>query len=433
MLTARSLRLAIALSLGFAVSFTGPVAFAKKSEPKAEVIEQLKSGRKNPKPKINERISKKLNKAFELAAEEKFDEAVALMDEILAVKKATPYERSKANQLKANFLYNQEKYDEAVAAARAAIAADGLNNVEHLQTKLMVSQILRANEKDAEAIKAWDEWAADAPKISGLDYVVQANNYYSLENYAEAVRLVDLALATGDKPEKNWYQFKANSLYQGEKYEEAAAYAKELMVKDPSDKQWLTLAVSAYLALEKYPDALELLNNAKAKNMLDTEALWTQLYQLYTYQEKYAEAGAAIEEGMAKGFLKSDAKHLSDLGQNYYTGAQDAKEDSPEAKAMLNKAVDAFKKALPMAGNDGTPELWLGQIALFEQDQPKVARDYLSSATKKTLKQPGNAFYLLGVAEDQVGNKAAARVALTEALKHKESMTNAQNYLKNLN
>jgi predicted Zn-dependent protease len=421
-----------ALMLVLGLSLSAPMlSAAKEKAPAVEVMEVTKTGRKNPKIKISASNSKKLNKALALMQDEKYDESLAVVESILAGAKATPYEKSKGNQLKSNIYYFQDKYPEALLASRAAIAADGLPNIEHVQLKFQAVQLLVQQEKYDEAVAAFKEYEAEAPKIKGDEYVALAGSYYYQDKYPEAIAAIDQALATGEAPKQNWLQIKANSLYSGENFEGTVAYLKELLVKDPTNKQWMSLAVSSYLSLDKYPEATTMLLDAKAKGLLDTEALWTQLHQLYTYQEKYAEAAAVIEEGISKGVLKADAKRLSDLGQNYYTASQEL-EGKPEAKALLAKAVDAFTRGAAVSADDGTSELWLAQIELFENENSKRARELLLVASKKKLKQPGSAFYYLGVAEHQLGNIPAARAALNEALKYPETKSQATSYMKNL-
>lgn len=421
---------ALAIGLGLALS-TPNISVAREKTPAIEVIEITKTGRKDPKIKTSASASRKLNKALEMMHDEKYDEALEIVETIVSNAKSSPYEISKGNQLKSNILYFQDNYPDALNASRAAIAADGLSNIEHLQLKFQVVQLLVQQEKYEEAVAAFKEYEADAPKISGDEYVALAGSYYYQDKFPEAIAAIDQALATGETPKQNWQQIKANSLYQGENFEGAITYLKELMAKDPANKQWMSLTVSSYLSLDKYPEATALLLDAKEKGLLDTEALWTQLHQLYTYQEKYAQAAATIEEGISKGLLKADAKRLSDLGQNYYTASQDL-EGKPEAKALLDKAIDAFTRGAAVSPEDGTSELWLAQIELFEREDSKRARELLLVATKKKLKQPGSAFYYLGVAEHQLGNLAAARTALNEALKYPETKSQATSYMKNL-
>ena len=424
-------KLSYALTFGLAFTALDPalVAFAKAKEPAREVIETTLSGRKNPKTSIGNSVAKLLQKAQKLAEEEKFSEALVVLEQALT-KTKTPYEIAKTNQIKASYLYNTEDYDGALLAGRAAVAADGLDNVEHLQSKLFVAQMLNQSEKYEEAIVAFNDFAADAPKVKGTEYIMQASNYYNLDKFKDAIVFADKAFASGDAPGNAWYQIRLNSFYQGEDYEGAAAYAKELMAKDPDNRQWLSLAVSSYLSLDKNTEALALLNDAKGKNQLDSEALWTQLYQLYSNNDQFSEAGAAIEEGIAKGFLKNDVKRVSALAQNYYMGAQ-AAEGEPKGKLMLDKAIEAFKRAIPLDPKSGEAELWLGQIFLLDKDEPKAGQDYLASAVTKTLEKPGNAFYLLGVAQDQTGNRVAAKASLIKAQGYPESKGNATSYLKN--
>jgi hypothetical protein len=426
-------KLGAAIALGLALTATDPSLTAYAAKPKApveEVIEATLTGRKNPKKMgFGAAAGKILNKATALGDEEKYAEAIVLLDQAFG-KSKTPYEKAKVSQIKASYFYFSDDYENAAKSAMEAIKLDGLSNVEHLQTKLFLAQIYNAADKLPEAIAAFNDYAADAPKVKGSDYILQASNHYNQENFKEAIVFADKALASGDKVENSWLQIKMNSLYQGENYEGAIAYGKELMAKDPTNKQWLSLVVSSYLSLDNYADSLSLLNEAKAKGMLDSEALWTQLYQLYANSEKYVEASAALEEGISKGFIKPQAKHYLSMGQYLVTAAQEV-EGKPEAKGLGERAITALKKSIEMDTASGEAGMWLGQFYLLDLDQPKAARDVLAAAVTKTLAKPGNAYYLLGVAEEGVNNRAAAKAALLKAQGYPESKTNATNYLKN--
>lgn len=431
MITLKKLGCAMALALGVASMVQIDTALAKAKVDAPAVIEKTLTGRSNPKKTglSNNSLSKLLNKAQDLAEDEKFEEALAQLELALA-KAKTPYDIAKTNQIKASYLYNLDRLDDAASAAREAIKADGLDNIEHLQTKFLLAQLLTQAEDYPGSIKAFDDYAADAPKVKGSEYILQAGNYYYSDDFKNAIVFADKAFATGDEPAKSWYQIKLNSFYQGEDYAGAVSYAKELMVKEPDNRQYLSIIVSSYLSEDKNEEALATLIDAKGKGLLDSDSLWRQLYQLYANTEKFELAAGAIEEGIAKGFLKADAKLVNTLGQNYYMAGQDL-EEKPGAKPLFEKAIAAFKQAITLDAKDGEAELWLGQLLLLDLDDPKQARIHLAAATGKTLARPGNAYYLLGVAEDQAGNRAAAKAALVKAQGYPESKTNATNYLKN--
>jgi hypothetical protein len=435
---ASALALAFLLNIGTA-PMTSDVAFAAKKEAaaKPEVLEKTLSGRTNPAAKIGGKVSKLLQKATKLSESEKIEEpkryidAIAILDQVLAMPKLTPYELSKAQQIKASFAYNADQIPMAIEAANAAVKGNGLNNVEHLQTMMMVTQLLYQNEQYDESIKAFDAYVAEAPKIKGSDYVMQASNYYNQDKFKETVAFIDKALASGDEPQKAWYQLKANSLYQAEDYKAAAAYLKELMAKDPKEKQWVNLAASSYISEENYTEALNVLQTAKKNGLFDSPEMWKQLFGLYQNAERYVDAANTIEEAVAAGGLKRDASTMNSLGQNLYTAAQDL-DGKPEAKPLLERAEKAFKEAIALDPADGTADVWMGQLNMFERDNQKAARDHLAAAVTKKVSQIGNAYYLLGVAEFNLGNMAPAKAALTKALGYPESKSNATAFMKNL-
>ena len=70
---------------------------------------------------------------------------------------------------------------------------------------------------------------------------------------------------------------------------------------------------------------------------------------------------------------------------------------------------------------------------LLDQEKPKEAREALTAAIQKgNLRQPGNAYYQLGIAELDSDNEAAAIAAFKKAQGYPESNKNATQALKSL-
>jgi tetratricopeptide (TPR) repeat protein len=408
------------------------LAEAKKEAkpPKLEVLPG--SGRKDPKPKTSAKGSKTLNSALEaIYDEDDSAKGIALLDKLLAGK-TTPYEKSKALQVKSSALYNEDKMPEALAAIEGAIAADGLPNLEHLEAMLMRAQLLNIAERFEESTKAFDEYFKDQPQIKGDHYAVQAQNYYELEQWDKTAALIDKALSTGDKPQTAWYQLKVNSLYQAERFDDSIAYLKELLAKNPSDKNFNNLLVSAYLSAEKLDLARDQLLSMKAANLFDSELLWTQLYQVHSHLEQPLEAAKVIEEGIAAGGIKPTCERYVDLGENYYL-ASDSIDDSKaaEVKAAAERTLGAFTKAAALC-SDGTPEMWQCQLLLDVDRAKEAISSCEKSISKGNVKNIGNVHYLHAIALAEVGRIKDAQAALKIALTFPESKRNAETMLKNL-
>jgi tetratricopeptide (TPR) repeat protein len=421
MTTVRLKRLGISL-FGALTLLSAPID-ARESKPKGpEVIKVTNSGRKDPKQDLSGKGQTALKKSYDLLEKQKYDEAIAVLDGLMAGKMSN-YEKAKALQIKSQVLYEQEKIPEAIEASKAAIAADGLSNVEHIQQKLNLAQLYAMNEKYAEATAAWDDWAKDAPKIKGSDYAVQAQSFYYLDKFQEAIGMIDKAMATGDKPENSWTQLKINSLYSLQKYDDAVAYLRELLKGSPDNMTYITMLASSFIEQQKYDDALKVLADAKQRGLIKDPKQWKQIWQLYQYANKPAESAAIIEEALKSGVVTADADLYIDLGENYFTT------EPPK----YDLALAAFDKAAAMSATNGTADMWRCQVMIELDNRAKEAKSACESAIKKgNIKQIGNAYYLLGVSEYTLGNMPAAKAALTKAQGYSESKGNATGLLKDV-
>ena len=313
--------------------------------------------------------------------------------------------------------------------ASAAVTANGLDNVGHLQAMFRGVQLLYFMDRFKDSAADFDKYQHESPIIAGSEYVTQATNYFILKDYKAAIHYLDKAFATGDKPANNWYQLKATSLLENGELDAAVAYCQEMVARQPDNSEWMSILVNAYAAVHRYPEALALLNDAKSKGLANTASALTQFYQLYAKAGRFAAAVDAIDAGLAADQLQADIKTLNAKGQFLYEAAQESK-GKPEAQPLLERAIDTLNKAAAADPADGNAEFWLGQIAVFAQDDNRKARDYFAAATSKTLKHPGLAWYYLGGVEDHLNNVAAAKAALRKALNDPESKDVAEKYLK---
>ena len=84
--------------------------------------------RNDPKTDMPGALGTKLNKAQEAASDGEADKAIALIDEVLADKKVTPYAKAFALYLRSNAKWEKEDGAGAIADLKEAIALDALPN-----------------------------------------------------------------------------------------------------------------------------------------------------------------------------------------------------------------------------------------------------------------------------------------------------------------
>jgi tetratricopeptide (TPR) repeat protein len=411
-------RLMAALLLGSALALSvAPVDAARKKE--KETTSVSKTGRTDKKPISSKNFVKSYGKIAEQYEADQYDAALAGLQK-LDSPKLSAYEKAKVAQLRGFIYYNQDQVPEALEQFSAAIATDALPNEEHFQLKLTKAELYHINDQLTESAAAFDDWLRDAEKVTGRNWALQAKNYFDQDDYTQALLYIDKAFATGDKPERAWQQMKANSLLSLERTDEAIAFGRQVLAEAPDDAEFVNFLTALLLDADKPGDAMQLLEGLRAEGKLSKENLYVNLYAAYRDLERPKDAAAVMKEGLDKGIVKPSRDRYLQVGEAFY--------DSED----LVSALESFQQSAQLSDSDGTADLYVGQVYL-DQEKPKEARVAFTAAIQKgNLRQLGNAYYQLGIAELDSDNEAAAIAAFKKAQGYPESAKNATQALKSL-
>ncbi len=405
-----------ALMLGAALTLAVPSVDARSKKEEASVS---KSGREDKKPESSQKFVKAYGKIADQYEAEDYAGAIEALDK-LAGGKTSPYEKAKIAQLRGFIHYNQDELPEAIESFKAAIATDALPNSEHFQLKLTLAELYHMNEQFAESIASFDDWTKDADPVTGKNWALQAKNYFDQDDFENTLIFIDKAYATGDAPERAWAQMKANSLLSLERTDDAIAFGRDVLAKAPDDVEFVNFLSALLLDADKPQDAVTLLEGLRSQGKIAQENLYVNLYVAYRDVERPKDAAGAMREGVEKGVVKKTKDRMMQIGEAYYDG-----ED-------LTNALVFFREGAALTTDDGTADLYVGQV-LLDEEKPQEARVALTTAIQKgNLKQLGNAYYQLGIAELDSGNEAAAIAAFKKAKGFPESQKNSEQALKSL-
>jgi tetratricopeptide (TPR) repeat protein len=175
---------------------------------------------------------------------------------------------------------------------------------------------------------------------------------------------------------------------------------------------------------QKYPEAIKLMEKAKAQGALKTEKDYVNLAKLYlvTGQDSSdpkpnaAKAVQTLEEGMSKGIVPSSYDNYKLIGDANYVAGNDS------------KAIEAYKKAIPMA-TDGEAAIRAGQL-LASENKFSEARTLIQQGIAKGVKHQGSAYMLLAETQRGLKNKAGAIEAMKKAAQDPETAAKAKDWLR---
>jgi tetratricopeptide (TPR) repeat protein len=390
--------------------------------------------RKEPKVQATQDGGAKLNKAFKFLDKEDDESAKALLQAIIDGKRSNAYEKALAYQGMSQIAYNADDIKTAIDFNQRAIDLDSLDNKAHFTLIYQQVQLNMMEEDYQKALAQTDQWLALSGAETADILALKGNALYRLEKFAEASEMIKRAISLTDKPQSSWYPLLIASYIDADNYPEAAKTAEQALGKDPDNKSLIRQLASVYIEMDQAPKALEVLEGAYKRGLLTEAAELKQLYQTYSFLDKPEQATKVIDEGVAKGILKPDYDMYRGLGNAYALQAQniESEEETPEQKALWNKAVEAYTKASALA-KDGEMDFLRGQLLIQEQEKYAEGKKAMQQAfARGGLKREGEAWILLGNAEYELGNKPAAIAAYQKAKTFPATKGMAESWLKTM-
>jgi tetratricopeptide (TPR) repeat protein len=401
--------LTVALALG---------AGAALAQKKPDLFPNTK--RAEPRTSMSEASAKKFNAAQEAMNEENYTKAKESLQPILDNKKSSPYERAMAMTYLANVAWEEDEMAKALDYNQQAIALDAMPNEAQFNAIYQVSQMNLMEERYDASLASIDQWFALTGAETADAWALKGNALYRLDKFPEAAQAIERANQLSTAPNDAWNQMLLASYMEGENYPAAAKAAEGILAKNPQDKDVTLTLASIYNEMEQNDKALAVLEGAYQQGLLKDAKDLKQLYQMYNYLEQPAKAAEVITAGLASGALEP--------GLDAYRGLGDAYSQSEN----WDQAIDAYAKAAPYA-QDGEMEFQRGHLMIQEKDQHAEGKKAIQAALAKgNLKREGEAWILLGNAEYEMGNEAAAIAAYQKAAGFPKTKAMAESWLKNV-
>ncbi|WP_027485066.1 tetratricopeptide repeat protein [Rhodanobacter sp. OR87] len=412
----------IALLLGVASS----PALARKSDdakPKKEVL-YPNATRVEPKLDLSSvKDQKNLNDGLDAVNEGDKAKAEQLLQPIIDGSKSK-YAQALALQGMASLHYNDGDTKGAIAALQRSLALGVMPNDTYFQLMYMLAQFQLADEQYQAALDTVAKWRAEGKKETADSYALEGNADYRLGKYPEAIAAITKAKSLTDKPQPTWDQILMASYAESGQDDKAAALATSQLSSNPDDPNVLNNAVAVLMQAHKYPEAIQMLEKARAAGKLGKDTQYVNLAKLYLISGQDSsdpapnalKAQQVLEDGIGKGVLKPDAETYVLLGQ------------SAEIGNNIDKAIGYYNKAVPLASN-GEAALRAGRLLLSENKYSQ-AKGLVQQAIDKGVQHKGTAYMLLAESERGLKNKPAAIAAMKKAAQDPETAAKARDWLK---
>ena len=422
---ARITKLLLLACLSLVIAVGSAAAAEKKKN------EYPNATRKEPsKVDIGEKAGKKINAANDFVDKKQYDKAEAALMEVINGK-STKAEQARAYLGLSMVAYEQEQYPKAIEYNEKAIALDALENENHFIAMYQIAQLELQEQQYDKSLAAIDAWM----KVTGSQkpdaLALKANALYRLERFDEAATTMKQAIEKSDKPSESWNQILLASYSEAGKTDEAAAAAEAQLKKNPNDKRIVLQLASIYLDAKQDDKALAVLEDAYKRGLLNEEKELKHLYQTYNYTNRPKQAAEVIQNGLSKGILSNSFDTYKALGDSYALQADEATKAKADAGPLWDQAIDAYGKAGAQS-KDGEADFLRGQLLIQERDKFADGKQALTTALSKGIKHQGEAYVLIGNAEQQLGNDAAATAAYEKAATYPNTKKMAESWLHNM-
>ncbi|PXV56950.1 Tetratricopeptide repeat-containing protein [Dyella jiangningensis] len=411
-------------ALALAVVSTPVIAGDSSSKDKKEAL-YPNATRKEPKLDLtSEKDQKAINEGLDAVNNQDKEKAIQILQPIADGSKSK-YAQALALQGLANVHYNDGDVKGAIDLLKRALDNGTMPNDTFFQLEYMLAQFYLADEQYQQCIDTVEKWRAEGKKETADSYALEGNAYYRLGKYPEAIAAIKTAQSKTDKPNDSWNQILVASYSESGQGDQAAQIAQQQLAANPNDPNALNNAVAALMQAQKYPEAISLMEKAKANGQLKTEKDYITLAKLYLVtgqngggdqKDLSTKAAATLQDGMSKGIVTQTAENYELLGAANYMSDN------------TSGALAAYQKAIPLA-KDGEAHIRAGQL-LIQDNKFSEAKSLIQQGIDKGVQHKGTAYMLLAQACRGLKDKAGAIAAMEKAAQDPETSEKAKAWLK---
>ena len=347
--------------------------------PSNEVTAQEKEQRKTKKVgAMTEKVAKKLSVAQELIEEEKIDEGLQELNDILNFKKLTDYERAQVNYFFGYVEYLREDYTEAIKFYRKVLQGEKVPEGLISSARTTIAQLYFQMENYPKTVEAVQEILKNQTTPRPDLYILMGTAQYQMDKFNETIINVEKAISVAEERNiarveqlqkniiepANKYRVKydkknidhislANEVKKvvkaeldetrknNTKYQELKDLIKSLesdtrsLAIGPTKEQWWLLLRASYYSLEQMDDVKRVLERLVVE--WSKKEYWTQLSAMYSQDKEETKQIAAYQTAYHEGYLEKSSEFVQ-MAQLYLSI-----EAPYEAAKLLQKAVDDGK------------------------------------------------------------------------------------------
>ncbi len=346
------------------------------------------------------------------------EKAIKRLHTLLTETEGRPYDHAITAQAVGYAYSAKADYPSAITWLKKSIDLKILPIAVQQDIRFSLAQLYMVTERFSETISTLHTWLQHAesspPRINSL----LGNAHLQREEFKASIPYLRKAIELSPTPKKDWYQ---NLLvaYSEEKYYGKCTDLLHTMIKKFPDHHgyWQQLA-GIEIQRKRYPQALSALELAYLQNYLTDEQNLVSLANLYVLLGAPYKAAQLLDKEINAGAIRTSHKNL-ELAANAWHQAKEH-----------DRAIRALKRAITLSKSYKL-SLRLSQLYLAAE-RWKEAVSTLNSVLKSnslTPSQKNRTWLLLGIAQHELKNGAAAKDAFLKVTADSKQLAEARQWL----
>ncbi|MDC6705777.1 tetratricopeptide repeat protein, partial [Leclercia adecarboxylata] len=168
---------------------------------------------------------------------------------------ANTYDKSLAAQLASQAAYQLDDVASAKKYLEQVLQLGGLDNNGHYQSMLMLGQLQLQDDQINEGLATLDKYFAETKSNKPEELIAKGQALDQAERYAEAIPVLQQAIAGSPEPKDNWNQLLMAAMAEAGQTGEAVKQAETLAAKNPNDKKAQLNLASMYMRADQMDKA----------------------------------------------------------------------------------------------------------------------------------------------------------------------------------
>lgn len=405
----------IVFALVWALLVASPgVAVSKDSRESKGSEEEADSARKYG---LGQVVAERLLEAYALLEEEKYDEALAVVDALAKRRRLKDPERAQIHRFRAYIHVSLEQNKRAIAEFEKSLALHAMEPAAEQVMIYSMAQIYTGEGNFDRALALIDQWFAAEENPRADAWFLKAMILVQQEKFADAAVPVTRAVELSPKPKESWLTLYGVVFSQLKEFAKVEVALERLVELAPGKSQyWLQLAAVQH-HLGKEDEALATMQLARQAGLVQSDKEIRQLASLLFLRQQPFECAKVMDESMAAGRVAADAEAYRLLA-NCLVAARESE-----------KALAPLAKGGELAA-DGDMYVMLGQMHLQREEHASAIEALENALVKARPDQRGSIHLMLGIAKLGDEQLDAAEQSFRRAADDAKVGRAAQSYLK---